>query len=92
MQVSQVSEIEDTRCADENDRASAIEQQINEENVSGGLEKARSMMSPQQHPDFDGETCVECGEDLPKERLMMGRIYCVECQSLKEQRYKRGMH
>ena len=37
--------------------------------------------------DWDGETCVDCGEDIPPQRLAMGiSIRCVDCQELKERK------
>ena len=47
--------------------------------------KAREMNRPEFHPDFDGETCVECGEDIPPERLRLRRVRCVDCQSFLEE-------
>lgn len=35
---------------------------------------------PQTHPDFDGESCLECGDSIPAARLAMGKIRCVYCQ------------
>lgn len=33
---------------------------------------------------WDGETCFDCGEDMPEERIEMGRVRCVPCQSKAE--------
>lgn len=43
---------------------------------------------PESHPDFDGVHCVEddCGVVIPKLRLDMGRVRCVDCQALLEKR------
>ena len=41
--------------------------------------------TPEAHPDFDGETCVSCGDNIPPARLAMGRVRCVICQSRIEQ-------
>lgn len=38
---------------------------------------------------WDGETCFDCGEDMPEERIEMGRVRCVPCQS-KAERLGRG--
>ena len=38
----------------------------------------------ESHPDFDGETCVSCGEDIIPERIAMGRFRCVHCQEAVE--------
>ena len=50
----------------------------------GALEKIRLLNAPETHPDFDGETCILCGDDIPPARLAMGKIRCVPCQSRME--------
>lgn len=49
--------------------------------------RARGKSAPESHPDFDGSHCVEenCGIPIPKARLALGKVRCVDCQSLKEQ-------
>lgn len=47
--------------------------------------KAREMNRPEFHPDFDGKTCVDCGEDIPPARLLLRRVRCVDCQSFLEE-------
>jgi RNA polymerase-binding transcription factor DksA len=69
---------------DDNDRASAIEAQFNED----ALEEARRKIAPETSPDFDGKHCIECGEKIPAARLKLGKIRCIECQSLREQKNK----
>lgn len=39
-------------------------------------------------PDFDGVTCVECGDDLPQVRIEMGVDLCTSCQTDIEEREK----
>jgi len=80
-------EIDDTeKYADEIDRAAAIANAHNEACV----DSARMAMRPQQEPDEHGRypvtDCAECGEDIPVERLRLGRIYCVDCQDRMERR------
>ena len=43
--------------------------------------------APETHPDFDGRHCVDCGLEIPQQRLAMGRVRCVLCQRAIE--YKR---
>lgn len=69
---------------DDSDRASAIEAQFNED----ALEEARRRTVPETSPDFDGKHCIECAEKIPAARLKLGKIRCIECQSLKEQKTK----
>jgi RNA polymerase-binding transcription factor DksA len=54
--------------------------------VDEGIRRVRAKMAVQPK-DFDG-LCMECGEDIPPQRLSFGAITCVECQSLLEQRAK----
>jgi len=48
--------------------------------------RARGKSAPESHPDFDGLTCVDCGDIIPAGRLQLGRVRCVECQSVTERR------
>ena len=54
---------------DENDRASAIEAQFNED----ALENARRKTLPETNPDFDGLHCIDCDEKIPAARLKLGK-------------------
>lgn len=56
--------------------------------ADGAIAAARRATAPETHPGFDGETCVDCGNDIPKERLAMGRVRCVHCQTAREHRGK----
>lgn len=47
--------------------------------------RARELNRPETHPDFDGQTCVECGEDIPPARLLLRRVRCVDCQTFLEE-------
>ena len=40
----------------------------------------KEKMKPETHPDFDGEHCVDCDVEIPKVRLDMGKVRCVDCQ------------
>ncbi len=61
--------------------------------TSDMVTKLRRASAPQQPIPEDGKSfrylqCVEedCGEDLPMERLMAGRIRCVDCQTRLEKK------
>jgi len=69
---------------DESDRASAIEAQFNED----ALENARRKTLPETNPDFDGLHCIDCDEKIPAARLKLGKIRCVECQTVLEKQGK----
>ena len=38
--------------------------------------------------DFDGETCYDCGVDIPQARLALGKWTCVSCQTARESKEK----
>ena len=42
--------------------------------------RTRKLTAPETHPDFDYQHCIECGEEIPKPRLILGKIRCVDCQ------------
>jgi RNA polymerase-binding transcription factor DksA len=50
--------------------------------VQAGIERARSRMA--QPPGFDG-TC-ECGQEIHKQRILLGYYRCLDCQSHNEKR------
>lgn len=35
---------------------------------------------------WDGKTCFDCGDNMPKERIEMGRVRCIYCQSIAERK------
>lgn len=49
-----------------------------------GVWRVRKALEPEHDPDFDGLHCISCGNEIPEERLKLGRIRCVECQRVKE--------
>lgn len=90
MEISDITEIEEhQRFADDSDRASSLEMQFNAEYADKAITAARKSNAPQTHPDFDGEHCLDCDTKIPEERLAMGRIRCVECQTLIEKHSNR---
>ena len=34
-----------------------------------------------QYIGWDEETCFECGVDIPVERVKIGRVMCIDCQT-----------
>jgi RNA polymerase-binding transcription factor DksA len=63
-------------------------QAYNEVYQKVSLDNFRARLAPEVHPDFDGINCVDCGDTMPKQRLVLGRIRCVECQQERESREK----
>jgi len=63
-------------------------QQITEQLRSAAEAAARLAAQPERDPRFDGSHCVEddCGKLLPQVRIDAGRIRCVDCQNLIEQK------
>lgn len=74
----------DTEVYDEGDIASALELGF----IAHALEMHKAKVAPETHPDFDGESCLDCGDDIPQARLVMGRIRCVHCQEILEKKNK----
>lgn len=72
------------RHSDPLDEASVLTASI----VDGGIAAARRATEPEHHPDFDGESCVSCGDTIPPQRLAMGRVRCVSCQGVIERQGK----
>lgn len=76
--------LDNTEVYDEGDLASAYERGF----IQDALNKHKEKLAPETHPDFDGETCIDCGTEIPAIRLSMGRIRCVDCQNKLEKRKK----
>jgi hypothetical protein len=57
------------------------------------ISRARAKTARETHPDFDGKNCVEehCAAPLPQARLDLGRIRCVDCQEIKEDKARRRL-
>lgn len=83
--VTAINYYSSTEVSDEADLAQLI--QLNE--LAHLQDLARKANAPQSHPDFDGVHCVDCDEELPKERLDSGRVRCTTCQSDIEKRAKK---
>lgn len=52
--------------------------------------RARGKSAPESDPEFDGFHCVDCGEEIPRLRLQMHRVRCVECQTFLERDTRMG--
>lgn len=49
--------------------------------VDSAVSAVRSRNVAESHPDFDGTHCLDCDDPIPKPRLDLGKIRCVDCQS-----------
>lgn len=75
--------------AEEEDRVSDVVDIASREELRGtemAVALARRKIKPPT--DWDRETCYECGEPLPPERIEAERFLCVPHQELKEKRAK----
>lgn len=70
----------DDKLTDPSDIASREEDYFRVE----ALRQIRQAAQEQSHPDFDGKTCLDCANDIPNQRLALGKIRCVDCQELIE--------
>lgn len=70
--------------ADELDRAADLTAAV----TQGHVEDIRHRARPEQVQNPDGSwphtECVECGNEIPEGRLILGKIRCVHCQRLLE--------
>lgn len=82
MSTTNPAEIE--RFSDPLDEANQLAANLTESAIAS----VRQANAPETHPDFDGKTCVECGEDMPELRLKMQRVRCASCQTELEHRNK----
>ena len=72
------------RHADPLDEANVLTERL----TSNAIASASQACAPETHPDFDGESCVDCGETIPAKRLAMFKVRCVRCQSILEHQRK----
>lgn len=70
-----------------NDKTLEMAERIVSAAVEERVAQARALQ--RDNPKFaswDGETCFDCGGDIPEERIEMGRVRCVHCQSVAERK------
>lgn len=70
--------------SDDLDQAAVLQDAMN----NAGIAAAALRTAPEKHPDFDGATCVSCGDEMPPVRLAYGRIRCVICQTKIERTFR----
>jgi len=71
-----------TEVYDECEIASAYEMEFTQR----AIERLQNQMKPETSIDFDGKHCIECESEIPKGRLAMKKIRCVDCQTVLEKR------
>jgi hypothetical protein len=62
-----------------------------EKSIAEGVQKRLVEMQKPQfcHPkfsDWDGENCFDCQEKMSEWRLGLGRVRCVDCQTIAEKK------
>ena len=57
-----------------------------ERHLAESLRKQIGKSAAEWHPDFDGQHCIECNDDIAPARLALQRIRCYDCQTLLERR------
>jgi RNA polymerase-binding transcription factor DksA len=67
---------------DDYDVASEVELAQREKAIA----ETRARNAPETHPDFDGTHCVDCDDEIPEQRLFLGKVRCVVCQGRLERR------
>lgn len=73
--------------ADSFDQASEVEQTFRDAAV------AAARQAEPVPKDFDGESCYDCGLEIPLARLNLGKFRCVPCQEVIEKSRKmKGNH
>jgi RNA polymerase-binding transcription factor DksA len=61
--------------------------EIEDNQRAEAIEKARLASKPQLPPDWDGETCYQCGNEIGSDRLAaVHTCFCIHCQSQREKR------
>lgn len=76
-EVDHVDRLESGDVHDETDLA----QHLQLLSIASIQKQARERANKPLNPDFDGVHCVECGEEIPKNRLAKIRTdLCVDCQ------------
>lgn len=48
------------------------------------LAEVRAQAHEASPQDWDGETCYDCGGEIPEQRLRLDKFRCVGCQEIKE--------
>lgn len=68
------------RGGDECDQAAAVTEAL----LDAALRRQRAASAPETHPDFDGEHCIDCEAEIPRARLALQKVRCVDCQTYLE--------
>lgn len=85
--MNQLNELHEINMADtRGDEAdvSFLTSHLHEQNCLNAHHAKNKAENQPNFNEFDGKTCVDCGDEIPAERLAMHRIRCVDCQEALE--------
>lgn len=69
-----------------NEKEFELAEKLTEAIRENAIYEAQQRAKPETHPDFDGKHCVECDVEIPGERLLLGKVRCVHCQTVRERK------
>lgn len=70
-----------------NDKTLEMAERLVSAQVDEQVAKARVLQKDLgKFASWDGETCFDCGCDIPAKRIEMGRVRCVDCQTVAEKK------
>jgi RNA polymerase-binding transcription factor DksA len=77
--------------ADELDHTAALSEVLDEARIAEA--RARNRPEQVQNPDGSWPTidCIDCGDEIEKRRLALGKVRCILCQEDLEKRRKLGL-
>lgn len=79
-------DLDGSKSADDIDRAASLNLRQTEDAVRA----ARDKLAPEQVQNADGTwpepDCIDCGEPNDQRRLELGKVRCVECQTILEKK------
>lgn len=71
--------------SDLSEKALETAEQFQLDQVKERTEQARKRQCDEpRFASWNGVTCFDCGEDIPRIRINMGRVRCVHCQEIAE--------
>lgn len=83
-------EVASTEVISDDDLATLREMEITQEAIDRVRENAALLLKPP--PDFDGESCVDCGLEIEDRRRALGYYTCIECARKNERMAKLYSH
>ena len=82
--INQLNEINMTDARGNEADVSFLTSHLHEQNCLSAHHAKNKVENQPNFNEFDGKTCVDCGDNIPEARLAMQRIRCVDCQEVLE--------